>query len=247
MPRLRVHLLPELVDGNALAGSRCVVIDVLRATTTIVAALDAGARAVIPCLTIEDAQRCGQTLGEQSLLCGERGGLPIDGFNLGNSPAEYSRDRVAGRDVVLTTTNGTKALLHARGAGEILVGAFANLSSVCAHLAGRSRVEILCAGTDGQITREDTLVAGAMVGRLAAGEAGELNDQAEVARDAWLEVASGDDALRPYRVWQALRASRGGRNLVALGMERDIELAAQIDTSRLLPRFDPRSGQIVAT
>ena len=84
MPTLRVHLLPKLVDGNALAGSRCVVIDVLRATTTIVAALDAGARAVIPCLTIEDAQRWGQSLGEQSLLCGERGGLAIDGFNLGN-------------------------------------------------------------------------------------------------------------------------------------------------------------------
>ena len=148
---------------------------------------------------------------------------------------------------MLTTTNGTKALLHARGAGEILVGAFANLSAVCAHLAGRARVGILCAGTDGQITREDTLVAGAMVERLAAGADWEVNDQAEVARDSWREVAGRDDALRPYRIWQALQDSRGGRNLVAIGMGHDIELAAQIDTSCLLPRFDPRSGQIGAT
>lgn len=247
MPTLRVHLLPELIDGNALAGSRCVVIDVLRATTTIVAALDAGAQSVIPCLTIEDARQRGQSLGGKALLGGERGGLPIEGFDLGNSPAEYSHDRVVGRQVVLTTTNGTKALLHARGAGEILIGGFANLSAVCAHLAGRSRVEILCAGTDGHITRDDTLVAGAMAERLTAREAWELNDQAEIARDAWLQIAGRDDALRPYRVLAALRGSRGGRNLVAIGMQRDIELAAQIDTSALLPRFDPRSGQIVAT
>jgi len=246
MPTLRVHLLPEFVECSDLAGSRCVVIDVLRATTTIVTALAAGAQAVVPCLTIENALKCGQSLGEQALLCGERGGLPIDGFDLGNSPAEYDQGRVDGRQVVLTTTNGTRALLHARQAGEVLVGAFANLSAMCKHLAGRSRVEILCAGTDGHITREDALVAGAMVERLAAGEVWDLNDQAELARDAWRQVAGRDDALRPYRVLTALRSSRGGRNLVAIGMHRDIELAAQIDTSNLLPRFDPRIGQIVA-
>lgn len=246
MPSLQVHLLPELVDSGALANSCCVVIDVLRATTTIVAALAAGARAVIPCLTIDDARHQRAVLGSEAFLGGERGGLPIEGFDAGNSPAEYTRQLVAGRTVVLTTTNGTKALLHARRAGEVVIGAFANLSAVCTHLAGRSRVDVLCAGTDGQVTREDVLMAGAIADRMVAIAPWDLNDQALRAADAWREVAGDHVPQRTHRLLAALRASQGGQNLIAIGIERDIELAARIDSSRLLPRFYPRTGRIVA-
>src|SRR5437773_10831626 len=94
--QLDVYLVPDLVESAALAGKTAVVIDVLRATTTIVHALAAGAKEVVPCLEVEDARRIAKEVGESAVLGGERGGLPIPGFDLGNSPAEYTRERVAG-------------------------------------------------------------------------------------------------------------------------------------------------------
>jgi 2-phosphosulfolactate phosphatase len=251
MSVLRVHFLPELVGPAALAGSRCVIVDALRATTTIVEALAAGATAVIPCLTIEDARSSAAKLKMGSvLLGGERGGRPIDGFDLGNSPAEYTRERVAGKTVVLTTTNGTKALLHSAAGSQILIGAFVNLSAVCAELqrgsqaAAAAPIDIICAGTDGHITREDVLFAGAVADRLT-GIGLQLNDEAEIARDAWRHVA-GDNAGGDLqkRLAAAMRASRGGRNLIEIGMAGDIELAARVDRHSIVPVYDVASARI---
>lgn len=246
MKSLRVHLLPSLVSPQDLAGSRCVVIDVLRATTTIVTALAAGAQAVVPCLTIEEAQAAAAGLPGLAVLGGERGGVAIDGFDLGNSPAEYTPQRVGGKLVVLTTTNGTRALGHCHQAGEIVIASFLNRAAVCNHLAGRSRIEIVCAGTDGQVTREDVLLAGALVEGLNAATRWDTSDQAEIALDSWRAVAGADDTARRERLACAMQASRGGRNLIELGMQGDIELAAQTDISSLVPRFDPHRGMIVA-
>src|SRR4051812_24899969 len=127
MRRLRAHFLPALVEPEDLAGSTCVVIDVLRATTTIVWALAAGAREVIPCLEVEDARRAIAEYPPGTGVCGgERSGLPIEGFELGNSPAEYTAARVAGKAVIFTTTNGARALFHCHHAQRVLIGAFAN-------------------------------------------------------------------------------------------------------------------------
>ena len=101
------------------------------------------------------------------ILGGERGGLPIPGFDLGNSPAEYTRERVAGKTVVFTTTNGTRAMQRCKQASRVLLGAFVNFSAVCRELGGVEQVVLVCAGTDGHVTREDTLFAGAVVDDLA--------------------------------------------------------------------------------
>jgi 2-phosphosulfolactate phosphatase len=243
--------LPETVAAAEVAHGTAVVIDVLRATTTIVFALAAGARAVIPCLTIDDARAAAGALpADRVVLGGERGGRPIEGFDLGNSPAEYSAANVAGKTVVLTTTNGTKALLQCVLAEQILIGSLVNLSAVCSVLAGRQNIDLVSAGTDGQITREDVLVAGAIVDRLTCGQSDsepswELNGEARAARDAWLaQVAGAIGGDLTARLIEAMRASRGGENLVALGMSGDIELAAQIDRFTIVPRFDPTSGRI---
>jgi 2-phosphosulfolactate phosphatase len=249
MSKLRVHFLPALVAPAALAGSQCVVVDVLRATTTIVEALAAGARAVVPCLTIEDARRRAAEFAGESLLGGERGGRPIEGFNLGNSPAEYITACVAGKTVVLTTTNGTKALLHCTAGSEVLIGAVVNLSAVCARLqsapsGGNASIDVVCAGTDGQVTREDVLFAGAVADRLAATGV-QLDDSAEITRDAWRGVAggaTGGDLQR--RLVDAFSASRGGRNLIEIGMAGDIQLAARVDQFAIVPVFDPSTGKI---
>ena len=159
------HLLADHCEAASLAGKTAVVIDVLRASTTIVHALAAGAQDILPCLTIPEAQQQAAQVGPAALLCGERDGIRIDGFDLGNSPAEYTPDRVGGRRLVLTTTNGTRALQHASAAERVWIAAFVNLSSIAARLRDAEQVVLLCSGTRGEITREDTLLAGGAGGQ----------------------------------------------------------------------------------
>lgn len=244
---LNVHLLPDLVAPSALAGRTVVVIDVLRATTTICHAFAAGAAAVVPCLEIDEARAKAVELGRAKVvLGGERRGLKIEGFDLGNSPTEYTAASVGGRTVVFTTTNGTRAMRHAAQAGEILIGSFANLSAVVGVLESRDEVDLVCAGTGGAITAEDALFAGAVVEKLTKsrefggrGRKLELNDQARLARDAWRTT---DADLRPLEY--ALRECQGGRNLIAEGFDADIDTAAQIDTFDFVPRLDLATGRI---
>jgi 2-phosphosulfolactate phosphatase len=233
--QIDVYLLPALVDPVELEGKTVVVIDVLRATTTIVHALAAGASEVAPCEEIDDAKKLRATLGGQAVLSGEREGLPIPGFDLGNSPAEYTRERVAGKTLVFTTTNGTRAMHRCRHAARVLLGAFVNFSAVCRELSDDDRIALICAGTDGHVTREDTLLAGAMVDDLSRSKKCELNDQAEIAADAWQTAVR---LLTDRPLGLMLRDSRGGRNLIDTGQENDIDLAAQIDKFDIVPQLD---------
>jgi len=249
MPAARqidVYLLPALVQSEELADRTVVVIDVLRATTTIIQALASGAIQVVPCQEIADARDLALQLPGPLLLGGERGGQQIAGFDLGNSPAEYSRDVVGGKTVIFSTTNGTRALLRCKAARRVLIGAFVNFSAVCRELAGEEQIALVCAGTDGHVTREDTLLAGAVVDdlvRSAGGGAGaiRLNDQAEIAADAW-QTAVRVLTDRPLGI--TLRDSRGGRNLIEIGQENDIDLAAQIDKFDIVPELDLAAWRI---
>ncbi len=246
---VRVHLLPSLVAAGELTGRTVVVIDVLRATTTIVQALASGAAAVVPCLEIADARRQAATLGAATLLGGERGGKPIEGFDLGNSPEEYSPARVRGKTIVMTTTNGTRAMLRCQDARRVLVGAFVNFSAVCEALRGEADVDLLCAGTDNQVTREDVLFAGAVVDDMVQTAAAasnpaplELNDQALIALDAWR--AARDDLRQSTELIDRLRSSRGGRNLIDIGHEHDIAIAADIDRFTNVPELNLQTWRI---
>jgi 2-phosphosulfolactate phosphatase len=251
--QLDVYLLPDLVEPGALAGKTVVVIDVLRATTTIIHALAAGAREVVPCLEVDEARQVAARLGGEAVLGGERGGVAIAGFDLGNSPAEYTRERVGGKTVVLTTTNGTRAMQRCKLAGRLLLGAFANFSAVCRELAASDQVALVCAGTDGHVTREDTLLAGAIVddllrSRAICGTAGQassgtlqLNDQALLAADAWQTSVR---LMTDRPLGMMLRESRGGRNLIDTGQENDIDLAAQIDRFDIVPELDLKAWRV---
>ncbi len=165
MPTLAAHLLPALTSADELAGGVVVMIDVLRASTTITTALAAGAVEVFPLGEVEQSQQKAaalrQTLDRPPVLGGERGGLPIDGFDLGNSPSEYTAQSVGARTVIFTTTNGTQALLICGAAKRVLIGSFVNFSAVLRQLTGELPIHLLCAGTRGRITREDVLFAGA--------------------------------------------------------------------------------------
>ena len=213
---LNVYGLPDLVEPEALAGDTVVVIDVLRASTTIIHALEAGAEQVIPCLEVEQARQLARQLPEGALLGGERGGRPIDGFDLGNSPEDYVPHVVAGKTVVFTTTNGTRAMNRATRAELVLVGAFVNATAIYQRLIGRERIHLICSGTDGEIGSDDVLLAGLLVERLQrqGGLIYRQNAQAVTAREFWtgkfaVPQAIGAEPLQPETLFAELCKSPG--------------------------------------
>ena len=227
--QILVHLLPALFEPVELSGGTAVVVDVLRATSTMSFALSNGAGGVIPCGTVQDAISLRQRLGTDAcLLGGERGGVKIDGFDLSNSPDDYGSDVVKGKSIGFTTTNGTKALLQASEAQEVMIGAFVNLSAVANRLSTVSgAIHIVCAGTNGAITSEDVLFAGALTARLRERDHSvEVSDASLLAYNHWQQECGQFDAAV---VETALRRSQGGRNLINLAYDRDIATAAAID------------------
>ncbi len=215
-----------------------IVIDVLRASTTIAYALEAGARGVIPVESVEEATRLFGTLDkETTLLGGERGSVRIEGFHLGNSPAEFRPDVVEGKTVVLTTTNGARAMAALPLAKACGTAAFVNLSACARALADEPRVAIVCAGSAGRFALEDFLCAGMLVERLAAGSRHlHLDDGARTARKT-ADGHSGD-------LLETLRSTDHGRNLSELGFERDLALACAVDRFSTIPVL--RDGRLVA-
>lgn len=241
-----VHFLPSLVSPDEMRGGVAVVIDVLRASTTIVHALAAGAELVIPFAEVDAARSCAAGLPQEGcVLGGERQGLRIDGFHFDNSPRAYLRETVGGKTVVFTTTNGTRALDTCRRADRVLIGSLVNRDAVARVLAEQQRpVHLVCAGTAGHITTEDCLCAGALADRvLELGTAWTLaNDEAQLARVLFRSVA--DDPAKRY---ETLCTSRGGRNLCELGFQADIEAAAKLDSIELVPEYYADTNRIIAS
>ena len=239
---LYVHLLPGLVPEGRLRGGVAVVIDVLRATTTIVHALSAGCACVRPCAEIDDARKLADGMrAGRVILAGERGGEKIPGFDRGNSPREFCRTSSEGMTLVLTTTNGTRALLRATEADRVLIGAFANFSAICEQLKPDKRpLHIICAGTDGEPSVEDTVLAGAFVDFLCERCEVRLND---AARMAWDCFENNGQLLR-----STLDLGRGGQTLKKLGYDDDITIAAEIDSLMLVPELkrDPLRVEIAS-
>jgi 2-phosphosulfolactate phosphatase len=249
---VRVHSLPQDVDERELAERVVIVVDILRATTTICCALAAGAPEVVPFRTIAETLAAAEKAGRRNVvLGGERGGRPIEGFDLGNSPREYTAETVRGRPVYITTTNGTQALYHARLAKRVVVGAVVNLSAVVASVRDEPEVDILCAGTDGQWTGEDILAAGGIVRGLNEYAKGreKLNDRAVEAANHWRmlqngAIASGTPMNEALSSW--LRECRGGQNLIEVRLESDLADCAQIDRLSIVPELDVHGWRIVA-
>ncbi len=228
---VHVHLLPDLVPSGRLAGAVAVVVDVLRASTTIVHALAAGCSCVRPCVEIDEARRLAEGLpAGKALLAGERGGLPVPGFDLGNSPREFTCKTCRDTILVFTTTNGTRAILRAAEAARVLIGAFVNYSALCEQLEKEARpVHIICSGTEGEVALEDSLLAGALVDSLCDVCEIELNDSARLAWDCFEHHGS---------VLQgALELGRGGQKLSQLGYHEDIRAAARVDQFNLVPEL----------
>jgi 2-phosphosulfolactate phosphatase len=231
--RVDVVLLPKLLEPRHLAGRAVVVLDVLRATTTIAAALAAGAQHVRVFGAIEDARAAAPLSPEPVLLAGESRCLRPEGFDLGNSPAEFTPQRCAGKTILLSTTNGTRALLAARGAALILAGALVNTAATARHLPKTGLdVTLLCAGTGGEVAAEDVLGAGAVLAEM---------DRLTLTK---LESDAGLIALTMFNEHQtdlpaALRRTLGGRNVIAAGLGADINFAARLNVINIAAVVDP--------
>ncbi len=241
--RLDIVFTPLGLTNTETAGRTVFVIDILRATTTMCAALAHGARALIPAGSTEEALKLKQTLGNDVLLAGEHNCERIPGFDLGNSPLEVTPEAVRGKTVIMRTTNGTRALLGVQGAAAIYPVAAANIS-----VAGQKALEvlerdqdllILCAGRENAFSLDDAYCAGRLAVAAMGGRrrAKGLNDAGLASLD--LVRRYGDRWERP------LRASRAGRELVKLNMEADVVDAARPDAYPVLVQYHERRVTLV--
>lgn len=235
---IRFYATLEQAERDALQGSPIVVIDVLRASSTIIAAFESGADRIIPIGDVETASRLVRpSERDRKLLAGERKCLPVPGFDLSNSPGEFTPERVGGKTIVLTTTNGTRALAASAKAGRVVIGALTNVHAVALAIRGESEAVILCCGTEGSLAAEDVLCGGMLLASLGGAVAPEsLNDAARLA----LIIAErfGADP-EPF-----LRGSDHGRRLAALGLEADIVFCSRVGVSSCVP--EARDGTITA-
>mgnify|MGYP000907434065 CR=1 FL=1 len=226
---------PALYTYYQQENDTVIVVDVFRASATMCAMLHNGAAAVIPVADIEEARRYKQ---EGFLVGAERKTRKCDFADFGNSPFDYAREIVAGREVVFTTTNGTQAIQAAKGCGQLFVGTFSNIDAVLeASLRSSGRVVILCAGWNNRVNVEDTLFGGAFAARLLEKS----------------EVTFGSDAIRiALALWQQakgnpqgyLRQSDHYQRLIDHGAEGDAAYCLKMNTVHIVPSYDKQAGKL---
>jgi len=235
---LDVLFTPAGLTLAEIQGRTVFVIDILRATTSMCAAMNSGAKAIIPAASTEEALRLAQTIGSDDvLLAGEQNCVRIQGFQLGNSPREMTEAAVRGRTLILSTTNGSKALLACQGAASVYLACAGNLSLAAEkarEALGEGGMVVVCAGRDGAFSLDDAYAAGRLVSAALGGPRGRrgLNDAARASLD--LVRRYGDDWERP------LRRSRAGRELIRLGFGDDVKASARLDAYPVLPIFHER-------
>lgn len=236
MPPFFCHFLPPPADS--FTSTDCVVVaDILRATSVVTRALASGITEILPCLELDEAISLARAT-PGSLLCGERQGLKPDGFDLGNSPGDYTQALCQGRKIVMTTTNGTRALIASASAGQIYTFSFSNIwQTFNAISQWPGPVHLVGAGTDGQISWEDTLASGLLADWLAQSGRPAGNDAARIAMATaqseigWLQP----DAAGPQpKLVEVLKKGRGGRRVCEIGLEKDIVEVARFNDFAIL-------------
>ena len=238
--KIDVIIVPAELPEQGFAGKAVAVIDVLRASTSMVAALEAGAKEIIPLAGIEEATKLAETMGRETVvLCGERDGNKINGFDLGNSPLEFTPENVRGKSLLMATTNGTVAVARAKGAALITVACLINAKAVVPVLAQASaEIVLLCSGKQGRASLEDVLCAGYLA-KLFSDQYPDavFNDGARMARTVY-EKHKG-------HLHKSVKEGDHGSYLAGLGFGSDIKFAVQTDTSSIVPVM--KDGRMVVS
>lgn len=233
MIKVRVYFSPQHLDEIDLRDKTIVVIDVLRASTTITYAMAAGAREIIPVGSVDQAMKIvGNLFSTSVVLCGERGGKRIEGFKLGNSPAEYTPQTVEGKSLILTTTNGAVALTKSKYARHCFVSSFVNLSASVRALTELKDIEetgltIICSGREDDFSLEDATCAGLLLAALSSSKELELTDSARTVLSIAKEYGSN--------ILKTLQDSDHGKYLTSIGFAEDIVTASVIDSTPIVP------------
>ncbi len=226
---LNVCLTPVLIPLYKVEDHIVVIIDIFRATSSICYGIENGAEAIIPVAEVEECIAY-RSSNPGYLLAAERDGRVVEGFDFGNSPFSYTTEKVSGKTIVLTTTNGTQALHLSRKAKKVVIGSFLNLTSLCNWLKTQNEnVLLVCAGWKNNFNLEDTLFAGAAVEQLKS--AGfKLDDAAIAANDLY---QTGKNDINAY-----LKKTSHSERLKALGIEADIAFCLNVDTTTAIPVLD---------
>jgi 2-phosphosulfolactate phosphatase len=224
--QLNVCLTPALIPLYTVEDYIVVIIDIFRATSSICYGIENGADAIIPVSQVEECIAYREK-GLDYLIAAERNGEVVEGFDFGNSPFSYTTEKVHGKTVVLTTTNGTHALHLSRSAKKIVIGSFLNLTSLCIWLKSQhDNILLVCAGWKNNFNLEDTMFAGAVIEQLKEGEY-VLDDSAIAANDLF---QLGKNNLNDY-----LKKTSHSERLKKLGIEEDIAFCLNVDTTTAIP------------
>lgn len=231
--KLELYISALALNEEDIRGKAVVVIDVLRASSTIVTAINNGARGIIPVTDMEMAGKISQGMNSPHyLLCGENNGQKIEGYHLGNSPLEYSADTVKDKTIILNTTNGTKAVQKTTLAKQVVIGCFLNLSQTVHFIEQTPHpVALVCAGWRGRLAFEDLLCAGQIIYELNGGQqSNHLTDTAKIAFGCFKKY--GDD------VEQALKASDHAKRLEGKMDPNDIAHCSSTNKLEILPALN---------
>ncbi len=234
--KVRFFPIHEAADRDRLQGAAVVVIDVLRATSTIIAAVENGAGSIIPVEDVETASRLVSAADRGGkLLAGERKGLPVEGFDLFNSPVEISRGKIAGKTIILTTTNGTKAICAASKADRIYICSLNNVIAAAEKIADEKSLAIVCSGNSGRIAAEDLLCGGILLDGLGAKVKEEHLDDAGRLALFLARRYSGNAG-------EFLSGCDRGMELSKLGYVEDLIYCSRIGSASIVPEV--RQGTI---
>ncbi|HUH19973.1 2-phosphosulfolactate phosphatase [Albibacterium sp.] len=221
---ISVCLSPAMLPLHKLDGKIAVIIDIFRASSSICYGIHNKAKAIIPVSTIEE---CLSHKNEEYLLAAERDGCVVEGFDFGNSPFSYTTEKIDGKTIVLTTTNGTRSIRLSMDAKEVVLGSFLNLTALCNWLTKQSEsVVLVCAGWKDNFCLEDTLFAGAVVEKLQHDY--EIHDDGAVASLDLYQLAKSD--LGGY-----LKKSSHRERLKKLNIEKDVDFCLKIDLIDTIP------------
>ncbi len=225
---MKAHVLLSPLNADELffSDKTTVVIDVLRATSSVVAALRNGAREVIPVETMEFAMKIS---GGQNILAGERNSMKIEGFDFGNSPLEFTPEATEGKSVIFYTTNGSKALVRAKFSKNLFAAAYLNVTAVAEKLIELNEdFVILCAGDNGMFSLDDTLCAGKLI-EIIDGKVPDLQLTDAAKASLKLNKVCGSD------IFSVLKETEHGKELIDAGYEKDLEFIAQLNYTDIVP------------